>query len=79
MKVYVLEIDNGMEYEDNQIWVTGVFASFRSASQYLLDIAFVPYVEQDIHTKEYYLCFEKDDGTSDVEKQAWITNFNVVE
>lgn len=81
MKVYVLEMDNGMEYEDNQTWVTGVFASFRSASQYLLDIAFVPYVEQDIHTKQYYLCFEKEDEDerTDVPKQAWITDFKVVE
>ena len=79
MKVYVLGMDNGMEYEDNQSWVEAVYSSYRSASQYLIDKGFIPYTGRHYETNEYMICFEKEDEDTDVERQAWIIECEVKE
>ena len=43
MKVYVVEVDNGQEYEDYEDHIEGIFKSYRSAAQHLINNGFVPY------------------------------------
>ena len=79
MKVYVLEIDNGMEYDSADHQIEGIFKSYRSASNYLLNKGFHPFAEKDMTDGEYYLCFEKEDKRKDKNIEAWIFEMEVME
>ena len=43
MKIYLIEEDNGLSYEDNHTWISGAFTSYRGASQILVKQGFTPY------------------------------------
>lgn len=76
MKVYIVQIDNGQEYSDYENWIDGVFKSYRSASQHLIDKDFIPYAIKN-HFREWILLFENPKVVG-VENQAgWITEFEL--
>lgn len=81
MKVYLLKIDNGMEYPDNSERIVGVFDTFLAASEYLMDNGFTPVPTPNYQTNEWHVVFE-DTSTdvnqfTDYPRQAWITDFTV--
>jgi len=71
MKVYLVEINNMEAYEDYRAWIEKAFASYRGASQWLIDKGFEPYYEKffgvgDI--KFYWQAKDEDDYLYECEK-----------
>lgn len=76
MKVYVLEMDNGYEYSDNEHWVEGLFKTYHSATEYLLGKGFTVYPEE-VTTGDWHLCFENSKQKKDKNVEAWIYDMDV--
>jgi len=49
MKVYLVELDNGLSFEDYYSWIEKAFTTYRGASQWLIDEGFEPHLEHDIY------------------------------
>lgn len=75
MKLYVVEIDNGQEYSDYEDRIEGIFKSYRSASQHLIDKGFVPYVFNVLG--EWKVFFENPKVIGVVNQEGWITEFEL--
>lgn len=76
MEVYVVQIDNGQEYSDYEDHIDGVFKSYRSASQYLIDKGFIPYAIRD-HLEEWIVLYENPIVFGVRNQQGWITEFGL--
>jgi hypothetical protein len=78
MKVYVVQTDNGMEYEDYEDKIENIFKSYRSASQHLLDMGFRPYSEKN-YLNKWQLYFEKPrlEFDAKIMRSGWISEFEL--
>lgn len=56
MKVYLVDVDNGESYEDYQHNVMAVFTSYRSASEWLINKGYEPFVYRS-SSKDYNVHF----------------------
>lgn len=78
MKVYVVEVDNGYSYSDNEHWVEKVYSTYRGATTYLLENGYQPYAYEIRERNEWHLQFEKKGGF-DQPFGAWITEHELIQ
>ncbi|MCA1064684.1 hypothetical protein QTG56_24040 (plasmid) [Rossellomorea sp. AcN35-11] len=78
MNVYLVDIDNGLEYSDADHQVEGVHKTFRGASEHLLQKGFNVYPIKNIKDR-YELTFEKYERDKDKPIEGVIIEFPLQE
>jgi len=73
VKVFVVQVDNGQEYGDYEVYIDSIFKSYRSASQHLVDKEFIPYAINN------HVFFENPEVVGVESQKGWITEFDLLD